>query len=156
MACFTSTYSLRLDFHCNTLNQTMCLRVESGGNALLCNICVFPPIKQPTSSTVTPPPPLPLTSDRMWGVRSFDGSECEQNVWNSQWSVLDRDLLKSHLLDMFPRRMHFFSGEGLQQSLCILQWQRCRIETAFLSPSVYERNWWLFHLNGADSKNGRS
>lgn len=71
------------------------------------------------------PPWSSLTSDHMWGVRSFKGSECEQNVWNCQWSILDRDLLKSHLLDMFPRRRHFSIEEGP------LQWQNVEAINSF-------------------------
>lgn len=123
---FTKTSPLRrlASFLTATLwTKQYSLRVESGGIALLCNVRPLPPYHETTDIKYCFFPPSSLTSDRMWGVRSFKGSECEQNVWNSQWSILDRDLLKSHLLDMFPWRMHFSIGEGLEQSSCILQWQ---------------------------------
>lgn len=96
-----------VDFHCITLNETMCLRVRFSPPYETTNIKYMNP---PHSSS-------PFSSDRMWGVRSFKESECEQNVWNSRWSILDRDLLKSHLLDMFPWRVHFSIGEGREPSL---------------------------------------
>lgn len=93
---------------------------------MLCYVTsISPPYETTTSSAVFPP--SFLTSDHMWGVRSLKGSECEQNVWNSPWSVLDRDLLKSHFLHMFPWRRHFTMGEGLKQSLhCILPLQNAK------------------------------
>lgn len=70
--------------------------------------------------------PVPPSSDHMWGVRSLKGSECEQNVWNSQWSTLDRELLKSHLLDMHPLRMHFSVWGGAWAELVHVAVAKCR------------------------------